>query len=290
VGRGWRSSLLAALAGGLGCAPGFIAQRPYPAPSPAELLAGLRARQQAVRAVDLETRTSSWLGGERARATVLMLVDRPGRLRFEVEVALHGPVATLVNDGQLFALLDLNGRVYRHGPPCPSNLALLVPVPLRPAEIAALLLGDAPLHPGAQTGELKWDGMAQADVLEIQNPGGGRELAERVWVSMRPTRARDRWDVVGLQARPQPGAGRWRVAYEDLTVVDGFAQPGLIRFAEPGRRFEDGVEIVVKSRRLNPELRPQAFTLAPAEGFATVHHPCPPDTHVSPPAPLSPPP
>jgi hypothetical protein len=111
-----------------------------------------------------------------------------------------------------------------------------------------------------------------------------------VWVSMRPTRARDRWDVVGLQARPQPGAGRWRVAYEDLTVVDGFAQPGLIRFAEPGRRFEDGVEIVVKSRRLNPELRPQAFTLAPAEGFATVHHPCPPDTHVSPPAPLSPPP
>ena len=36
--------------------------------------------QQAVRAVDLDTRTTSWLGGERTRATVLMLVDRPGRL------------------------------------------------------------------------------------------------------------------------------------------------------------------------------------------------------------------
>jgi hypothetical protein len=262
------------LAGCAGCAPAFVAQRPYPGPSPEDLLAGLRARQQAVRAADLETRTTSAIGGERARATVLMLVDRPGRLRFDVEVALHGAVASLATDGDSFAMLDLQGHVFRQGGACPENLALLVPVRLRPAEIAAVLLGDVPLVPEARAVGLTWDGKARVDVLEIQNPGG-RTLAERVWVSLRRTEEGKRWDVVGLEARPLPGTGRWRVAYEDLRAEGAWSFPGVIRFAEPGRRFEDGVEIVVKGRRLNPELRPQAFTLTAPEGYHVLSHPCP---------------
>ncbi len=264
----------AAGAGCIGCAPAFVAQRPYPAPSAQDLLAGLRARQQALRSADLDTRTTSWLSGDRARATVLMLVDRPGRLRFDVEVSLHGAVANLVTDGRDFAMVDLNARIYRTGPACPQNLGLLVPVPLRPAEIAAILLGDAPLDPEARPVRLDWDGKARADVLEIENPGGGRNLAERVWVSLRRTTEGNRWDVVGVEARPAPGQGRWRVAYDEMRVEGGWGQPALIRFAEPGRSFEDGVEIVVKERKLNPTLQPQAFQIAPPEGFATVNHPC----------------
>ena len=155
------------------------------------------------------------------------------------------------------------------------------------ARIAAVLLGDAPLHPAAKPAgpsPLTWDGKAHTEVLEIENPGGGRELAERVWVRFRRTKDGGRWDVVGLEARPSPGSGRWRVAYEDLAVEGGLAHPGVIRFAEPGRAFEDGVEIVVKSRRLNPEFRPQAFTLTPPEGFAIQQHPCRSAAYLSPPA------
>jgi hypothetical protein len=274
AGGGRVALTLAGLVSGIACAPAFQAQRPYPAPTPDALLANLRARQQAVRAADLDTRTTSYLGGERVRATVLMLVDRPGRLRFDVEVSLRGAVATLATDGKDFGMLDLEGRVFRRGQACPENLALLVPVPLRPAEIAAILLGDAPVALEARAVKLEWDGKARTDVLEIVNPGGGRALAERVWVSLRRTTEGSRWDVVGLEARSMPGRGRWRVAYEDLRVEGGWGQPGLIRFAEPGRQFEDGVEIAVKSRKLNPELRPQAFTVAAPEGFATMNHPC----------------
>jgi hypothetical protein len=271
-----RVAALLALAGaGCACAPAFVSQRPYPAPSAEQLLAALRARQQAVRAVDLETRTTSFLNAERVRATVLMLVDRPGRLRFDVEVALHGAVANLVTDGQSFALADLEARVFRQGAACPENLGLLVPVPLRPAEIAAILLGDAPVSPGARPVGLVWDGRARADVLEIQNPPGSPALAERVWVSLRRIDEGRRWDVVGLEARPQPGRGRWRVAYEKLEVDGAWSQPGVIRFAEPGRSFEDGLEILVRTRRLNPELRPQAFGLTPPDGFNVLNHPCP---------------
>jgi hypothetical protein len=57
------------------------------------------------------------------------------------------------------------------------------------------------------------------------------------------------------------------VAYEDLEVDAGFAHPDTIRFAEPGRGFDDGVEIKVKQRSVNPTLKAEAFTLSPPPGF-----------------------
>jgi hypothetical protein len=66
----------------VGCA---TAPKPRPpgqaAPAPAELVQALQPRQQALRTLEIETRTTSWLSGDRVRATVLMLVDRAGRLR-----------------------------------------------------------------------------------------------------------------------------------------------------------------------------------------------------------------
>jgi hypothetical protein len=279
----WRSGALAlalalsGVSGACGCAPAFVAQRPYPPPTAAQLMAALRARQQAVRAADLDTRTTATVNGDRTRATVLMLVDRAGRLRFDVEVALHGPVATLATDGRRFGLLDLNQNILRTGGACPENLALLVPVPLRPAEIAAILLGDAPVSADARAVAVNWDGKTRADVLEIENPGAGRTVAERVWVSLRRMEEGRRWDVVGIEARPMAGAGRWRVAFEQLKVEGAWSHPALIRFAEPGRRFEDGVEIAVKNRKLDPPLPPQAFELTLPEGFRPLEHPCPLD-------------
>jgi hypothetical protein len=68
------------------------AQRTYPVPTADELLAALRARQAAARSLNLETRTTSWLGGERVRGTVQMLVERAGNsaLRGRGVVAGHG--------------------------------------------------------------------------------------------------------------------------------------------------------------------------------------------------------
>jgi hypothetical protein len=87
--------------------------RPYPAPTPEALMASLTARQQAVAGMSARARATSWLGGERVRATVNMLVERDGHLRFEAEVSLQGTVATLATDGATFALLDTQiGRAH----------------------------------------------------------------------------------------------------------------------------------------------------------------------------------
>ena len=81
------------------------AARPYPAPAADALIAALAAQQAAVRGMNARVRATSWLGGERVRATVNMLVERDGHLRFEAEVSLQGTVAALATDGTTFALL-----------------------------------------------------------------------------------------------------------------------------------------------------------------------------------------
>jgi hypothetical protein len=233
--------------------------------TPAAVLADLRARQAAVRGADLETRTTSWLGGQRTRASVFMLVDRAGRLRFEAEVALQGTVATLVTDGQNFMLADFQAQIAKRGPACPENVAALIPLPLRPFEVAAILLGDAPLAPGARVVGITWDGKAAADVVEIENPAGTAG-AGHIWVRVRPDK-NGRLEILGVEATAGDPTQRWKVAFDDQQELNGFRHPDTIRFAEPGRSFDDGVEIKVKSRKLNPEFRPQAFLPTPPEGM-----------------------
>jgi hypothetical protein len=262
---------LAALAAG--CAHQSVAPRPpgQVAPPAADLLAALARRHQALRTLELETRTTSWLGGERARATVLMLVDRAGRLRFEVEVPVQGTVAALAVNGSNFSHVDYEHRVFQQGPACPANVARLIPIPLLPEEVAAILLGDAPLGEGAAAQEVSWDGERKADVLVVERKTAGAG-ATRLWVSMRPAPPPLGYDVLAVEGET-PGTRatgqRWRVAYDDLTRKDGIGLPGAIRFAEPGKSFDDGVEIKVKERMgVNRPLRDEVFTLAAPAGFA----------------------
>jgi hypothetical protein len=256
---------LSACAAVAACKTTVVATRPHPAPQPDAILAFLRQRQAAVFGVDLETRTTSWINGERTRATVFMLVDRVGRLRFEAEVALQGTVATLVTDGKSFALTDFQAHRAKTGAACPTNIAALIPVPLMPAEIAPILLGDAPVGESALVRGITWDGVQAADIVEIEQPGAGKSLA-RFAVGVRPE-PDGRFRIVSVQGDAPNGRGRWQVAFDDFEMVGGFLHPSTIRFAEPGRSFDDGVEIKIKDRKLNPAFREAAFTTVPPEGF-----------------------
>jgi hypothetical protein len=73
-----RRGVLLALAGlaglGAGCVHAPPVTRPYAAPTADELGALLAARAATVRSLNARAKATSWLGGERERATVLMLV------------------------------------------------------------------------------------------------------------------------------------------------------------------------------------------------------------------------
>jgi hypothetical protein len=258
---------------GIGCAGTSHTVRPYAAPSPEELMAALKGRQMAIQSINAETRTTSWLGGERVRGTVQMLATRGGQLRFEAEVPLQGTVAALaVQDGQ-FSFIDYQKHVFREGPACPANVAALIRIPLAPAAVAAILLGDVPVQGGTKAAGVDWDSARAADVLVLDDPSGAR-----FWLSMRrPAPAVAAWDVVFLQGAAEPGAKqRWQVSYEDLAREAGAALPRLIRFSEPGKGFDDGVEIRIRDRQTNGTFTEGAFVLQKPAGYPVEFASCGP--------------
>jgi len=254
-----------------GCTAHPPAARPYPPPTPDALLAVVAKRQQAVRAINARVRATSWIGGDRLRAGVLMLVDRGGRLRFEAEISLQGTVATLTTDAGRFELLDARKNELQRGPACPANVASMIRIPLAPAEVAAILLGDARLPAGAtpDAATVDWDADAGADVLSVveKGPHGRREIRVLIRGS----------DVVGASA-VEDGRRLWRASYEDLKAGAGDAAavrfPSLIRFAEKDASFDDGVEIKVKDVSLNQTLRPGDFGIAPPAGTRVIDVGC----------------
>jgi hypothetical protein len=247
----------------LGCAGANQVTRSYPAPAAEELLAVVRARQAAVSGMNVEARATSWLGGERVRGTVQMLVARSGQLRFEAEVALQGTVALLAVDHEQFAFIDHGKRIFRKGPACPSNVAALVRIPLAPAEVAAILLGDLPLAEGGRARSVAWDSGRGADVLVLEGPKGST-----LWLGLRrPNPALAAWEVLYLEGQEGGGKDRWRVSYEDFERSGQVALPRPVRFAEPGKSFDDGVEIKIRERVLNPTFPEGAFTLTRPDGY-----------------------
>ena len=245
-----------------GCVHAPPVARPYPAPTPDALMAALAARQQAVTAMSARVRATSWLGGERVRATVNMLVERDGHLRFEAEVSLQGTVATLATDGATFALLDARRNELSRGPACPANVASLIRIPLAPAEVAAILLGDARLPDAADIDGaplVDWDAHLGADVLTVRDRAGGSlrlffhgEGAAR--------------ELVSVARLGTDGAPLWRTSYKDFETVAGQRLPRTILFAERSASFDDGVEIRFKDRALDSTPPAGAFTLAPPPG------------------------
>lgn len=255
-----------------GCAGTAHITRGYLAPTAEDLLQAVRARQVAVRGINIEARATSWLGGERVRGTVQMLVERGGRLRFEAEVSLQGTVAVLaVDDGQ-FTFIDHQKHVFRKGPACPANVAALIRIPLAPAAVAAILLGDIPLVEGDKTAGVEWDSARGADVLVLRGP-----LDATMWLGLRRADpAKPTWDILFLEGMDAHAKSRWRVAYGDFERVDGVALPRLVRFAEPGKDFDDGVEIKVRERLLNPSFPDHAFALEAPPGYVVELAACSP--------------
>jgi hypothetical protein len=83
--------------------------------------------------------------------------------------------------------------------------------------------------------------------------------------------------VLSLEGETAGRAGRWRVSYDERVTVGPLRMPDLIRYAEPGRSFDEGVEIKIKERMAtNRAYPPEAFTLEAPPGYPIQIQRCPP--------------
>jgi hypothetical protein len=262
--------LTMSVAGGCGHAPPAV--QTHPLPTSEELLSAVTARQRAVTTASARARATSWLGGERVRATVNMLIARDGHLRFEAEVSLEGTVATLATDGTHFELWDMRKDELERGPACPANVASLVRIPLAPGDVAAVLLGDARLPPGvpAAGAFVSWDPSRGADTLVLRDRDGG---ALHLYFQGEAQARR----LVGAVRTGPDGSRLWQSAYEDFETVGSVPMPKVIKFAERSGSFDDGVEIHFKDRFFNVPTPAAAFTITPPPTVPVREVGCPPD-------------
>jgi hypothetical protein len=91
----------------------------------------------------------------------------------------------------------------------------------------------------------------------------------------RPNPAIAAWNIVFLDAREGTSSlNGWRASYEDFERAKGTSLPRRVGFAQTGRGLDDGVEISIKERIINPTFPPNAFLLAPPPGYAVEVAPC----------------
>lgn len=252
-----RSLLLVAVLAGCAHQQPLVT-RPYAAPEPGAIVDSLRRRADKLHALAAEARAEeSGPGHPRVKVKVSAWVERPDKLRLEIEGPLGMGAATLVTDGARFQLLDQrSGRLFS-GEARGCNIARLVQVELEPAQAVAVLSGEVPLESGPTS--LAWDGH-----------DGGRELLtvhladgeERIWLD-----AQDQvWDPVKAE-RWVGGKLTWRVTHAGFADVQGRRLPSRTTVRDLRRKAE--IRLDWKDRELDPQLNEAGFHLEPSAGVPT---------------------
>ncbi|HUJ28445.1 MAG TPA: DUF4292 domain-containing protein [Myxococcales bacterium] len=115
-----------------------------PAPEPAALYAEVQAAHRVPQTMSCDAKAFVEAQQNGGRYSLHILVKRPRSLRIEALTPMGDPAAVLVADDGQFALLDLRNNVFYRGPATPENLSRLIPAPLTPDELVALLTGAPP--------------------------------------------------------------------------------------------------------------------------------------------------
>ena len=115
-----------------------------PPPDAAALYAQVLAAHQAPQTMSCDAKAFVEAPQNGGRYSLHILVQRPRSLRIEALTPMGDPAAVLVAGDGRFALLDLRNNVFYRGPATPENLSRLIPAPLTPDELVALLTGAPP--------------------------------------------------------------------------------------------------------------------------------------------------
>jgi outer membrane lipoprotein-sorting protein len=243
------------------CACGASVAAPArPITDPVAALGSQQRSRSQVQSIRAEARVDQRGAGGRIRGTVLMFVQRPDRVRFDV-MTQFGPAAILTSDGSRFAYNDLREGRFLVGETCAANIARLLNVPLTVEQTTLLLLGGTPLI-GHDSIRIGWhdDGFYRA-VLE--SPSQGRQQIDLA-VDERDQQAppeRQRLRLAKSEIFDVAGKSRWRATYDDyrdLALGGGrVTMPFQVRVEQP--ELDRDSLIKFKSIALNAAIPSDAF-------------------------------
>jgi outer membrane lipoprotein-sorting protein len=238
---------------------------------PQETLAEHAARRQGWRSVKAEARVTQWADRGRIRGTVLMFLEQPGRVRFDVMTQL-GPAAVLTSDGETFQLSDLRENAFVQGPTCPQNIARLLGIEVDAHNVLRLLTGDTPMIEASEQHMECRDGSYVVSLFAAD--GSKQDIEFSIDEGYREKPPADQHLTLRKSKVWAPdGRLQWEATYDDYTTVNGQSFPTNIRFVD--RVLGADTEVRVKSISLNPDVPPDAFQQAPRPGMAVEVATCP---------------
>lgn len=188
------------------------------------------------------------------RGRIVMVLERPARLRLEILGLFGQALAVLVTDGDRFQFFRADDRSIDSGRVHPGLLWNLAYLPLTPEEAVGLLLGLPTPDPalGPVGARLAPDGEVQIDLADATGT-----VVQRVAFD---AEARLRW----IEVRDTRGRPLWRAHFDEYERVDELPFAHRISF-----HSVDGDSRAVISFRdveLNPELPAGIFALRPGGG------------------------
>ena len=235
---------------------------------PAQALAAQRATSAPIRSLRAEAKIDQRGQQGRIKGRILMFVERPDRVRFDA-MTQFGPALILTSDGQTFALTDFKDNHYTTGPACARNIGRVVGVALSSADVASVLLGDAPLiEPSSSTKQPPLTCTSKGlYLLERAGKDGGREQLElRVHeadVAQPP--AKQRLYLASATLFGPEGKRLVRVRYEDYRRVGSTELPHTVRIDD----FEHDSDALLRLSdvRVDVAVPEGVFTQTPRAGL-----------------------
>jgi hypothetical protein len=187
------------------------------------------------------------------RARQILVVERPSRLRVEVQGLLSQTLAVLVTDGPRYQLFRAEDRSFETGEVHPGLLWQVASLDLEPEDAIDLVLGAPRLAPDLVPQRAFQTGAGEIAV-ELADAGGA-------------LRERRSFDGEGRLRRVERFAGAdvvWSAEFDAYRSVAGVPLAHAIRLeaVKPATR----AELELTGVELNPELPADMFRLQPAVG------------------------
>ncbi len=217
-------------------------------PRPAALVAGWAAIAAERRSLFARAKLAVD-GPARVRVHQILAVERPDRLRVEIQGFLDQTVAVLVSDGARYGVFRADTRAFEAGPVDGDLLWREIRIALTPDQAVELLLGIPPTLPAASPGRGFDLGEGRIRV-DLVNAAG---VVQRSLEFDAQARLR------GLTVRDAAGALAWRARYEGYRSVAG--QPFAHEITLDVTDGETHAEITLRDVDLNPSLPPDIFRL-----------------------------
>lgn len=251
---GRRAPLLALLAAAAGCHP----RSPPPDLSldPARLLAQVEAAQARCASVRGEARVRVEAPGGSGVVPALVAAERPDKLYVETVDFFGNTVAVLATTSGELSLYDARARVLYRGAATPENLARLLPLPLSPAELVAILCGTAPLLPGAP---LRAE--AGPGYVTLVLAAGERTQALRIGRGALVQRS-------DLRVAGAPAPGTYDLAFRARDAFEGGVFPGEVALSAEASAVR--MKLTWGEAQPNATIDPALFSPPPPRGARIV--------------------